>query len=154
MLVLLVLFIAAAGITLIINADTVREAIIPTATPEPTRNAVDLAARADRLRRDGQIDEAISLYEAAVTQDGNNVRFYPPLIDLLVLLERGEEAVERAKQANELVPGDEQVLVAMASAYLAYGNRLEETGFVTEAAQNFDLANRTARDVVEIVIRS
>ena len=95
MLVLLVLFIAAAGITLIINADTVREAIIPTATPEPTRNAVDLAARADRLRRDGQIDEAISLYEAAVTQDGNNVRFYPPLVDLLVLLERGEEAAER-----------------------------------------------------------
>lgn len=150
MMVLFVIFFAAAGLTLIINADTVREAIIPTATPEPTRNAVDLAARADRLRRDGQIDEAIDLYEAAVTQDGNNVRFYPPLIDLLVLLERGEEAVERAKQANELVPGDEQVLVAMASAYLAYGNRLEETGFVTEAAQNFDLANRTARDVIGI----
>lgn len=150
MLVLLVIFFMIAGITVIINADTVREAIIPTPTPQPTRNAVDLAARADRLRRDGQVIEAIDLYQAAVTQDGNNVRFYPPLIDLLALLEQGEEAVALAEQANELAPGDEQILVAMAAAYLAYGSRLEETGFLTESLQNYDLADRAARDAIAV----
>lgn len=150
MLVLVVIFFVIAGVTLIVNADEVREAIIPTATPEPTRNAVDLAARADRLRRDGQIIEAISLYQAAVTQDGTNVRFYPPLIELLVLLERGEEAVTLIRQANELAPGDEQVLLAMAAAYLAYGSRLQETGFRTEAMQNYDLADRAARDTIAV----
>lgn len=150
MFVLVILFLIVAGATLIVNADTVREAIIPTPTPQPTRNAVDLAARADRLRRDGQVAEAIDLYQAAVTQDGNNVRFYPPLIDLLVLLERGEEAVTLAEQANELAPGDEQILVAMAAAYLAYGSRLEETGFLTESLQNYDLADRAARDAIAV----
>ncbi len=150
MLVLVVIFFVVAGVTVIVNADEVRQAIIPTATPEPTRNAVDLAARADRLHRDGQIEEAISLYQAAVTQDGNNVRFYPPLIALLVLLEEGEEAVAMAEQANELLPGDEQVLLAMASAYLAQGNRLDETGFLTESLQSYDLADRAARDVIAI----
>lgn len=150
MLVLLVIFFMIAGITVIINADTVREAIIPTPTPQPTRNAVDLAARADRLRRDGQVVEAIDLYQAAVTQDGNNVRFYPPLIDLLALLEQGGEAVALAERANELAPGDEQILVAMAQAYLAYGSRLEETGFLTESLQNYDLADRAARDAIAV----
>ena len=148
--VLLLLFFVGALLTLIVNADEVRNAIVPTPTAEPTRNAVDLAARADRLRRDGQIAEAIDLYQAAVAQDVTNVRFYPPLIELLGLLERGEEAVELAEQAIGLVPGDEQVLVATAAAYLAYGNRLEETGFFTEALQNYDLANRAARDAIAV----
>lgn len=146
---LFVLFIAfgiALSIYVISNAEQVREVILPTPTPEPTRSATEYAVLAEMSKEDGEFEEAINFYEQAIALDGTRPEFFIRLIDLLVSQGRGELAVEKAEQATILAPDNDNVWTAAASAYLANGDRLADQGDISGAniqyATAFQSANR------------
>jgi tetratricopeptide (TPR) repeat protein len=144
-LVLLVIAALAAGIFVIANADTVRETIVLPPTPEPTRSSASYAASAALLARDGEVNEAIDAYEQAIQLDGARVEYYLPLVDLLVSVDRPEEALEWAEQALVLAPENARVWSATASAQLAMGQRLLDLADPTNADLAFAEAVRAAR---------
>lgn len=128
MLVLIVAVAMVLGVVIISNAEEVREAIIPTPTPEPTRSAVEYATSAALYERDGELEQAIEAYEQAIALDASNVNYYMALIELLTATNQAEKALERAEQAKVLASDNSAVWSSMASAYLANANRLAETG--------------------------
>lgn len=150
LLVLLVIAALAAGVFVIANADTVRETIILPPTPEPTRSAASYAASAALLERDGEQNEAVDAYEQAIRLDGARVEYYLPLIDLLVALDRPEEALEWAEQAVILAPENAQVWSATAGAQLAMGERLLDMGDPTNADLAFAETVRAARSSTDL----
>ena len=149
---LLIIFIAvfSAGLFVIVNADTVREAIQPTPTPEPTRDAVSFAVSADLYVRDRDFTSAIANYEQALALDDSNIAFYASLVELLIVESRAEEALEWALKANELAPEDSEVWELLAGAWLAYGDRLSETGEPLEADQAYASGARAAREAIQL----
>lgn len=149
-MVLLVIAALAAGVFVIANADTVRETIILPPTPEPTRSSASYAASAALLERDGERLEAIDAYEQAIRLDGTRVEYYLPLIDLLVAVDRPDEALEWAEQAVILAPENAQVWSATAGAQLALGGRLLELGDPTNADLAFAEAVRAARSSTDL----
>ena len=149
---LLIIFIAvfAVGLFVIVNADEVREAIQPTPAPEPTRDAVSFAVSADLYLRDGDFASAIENYERALALDADNVAFYTSLVELLIIEGRAEEALEWALLANDLAPEDYEVWELLAGAWLAYGDRLSETGEPLEADQAYASGARAAREAIQL----
>jgi len=150
LLVLLVIAAFVAGAFVIANADTVRETIILPPTPEPTRSSASYAASAALLERDGELNEAIDAFEQAIQLDGARVEFYLPLVDLLVAVDRPEEALEWAEQAVILAPENSQVWSVLAGAQLALGERLLDTGDPTNADLAFAEAVRAARSSTDL----
>jgi len=150
LLVILVIAAFAAGAFIVANADTVRETIILPPTPEPTRSAASYAASAALLERDGELSEAIEAYEQAVRLDGTRVEFYVPLVDLLVAVDRPEDALEWAEQAVVLAPENSQVWSVLAGAQLAQGERLLDLGDPTNADLAFAEAVRAARSSTDL----
>lgn len=150
LLVLIVIAALAGGIYIITNVGTVRETIIPEPTPLPTRSAASYAARAALMERDGEYQEAIDSYQVAIAQDGSRIEFYLPLIDLLLTTTQPQEALKWAEQAVILAPENNQVWSALAGAYLANGNRLEDTGDPTNADLAYAESVRTARASIDI----
>ncbi len=130
LLVLFVLFGISVSFYVIQNRDEVREIIIPTPTPEPTRSATEYAVLAELSKDDGEFDEAIAYYEQAISLDGTRPEFFIRLIDLLVKQDQAQLAVEKAEQATVLAPGNDDVWTAAATAYLANGDRLSDQGDV------------------------
>jgi tetratricopeptide (TPR) repeat protein len=150
LLVLLVIAAFVAGAFVIANADTVRETIILPPTPEPTRSSASYAASAALLERDGELNEAIDAYEQAIKLDGARVEFYLPLVDLLVAVDRPEDALVWAEQAVILAPENSQVWSVLAGAQLALGERLLDTGDPTNADLAFAEAVRAARSSTDL----
>lgn len=150
LLVLVVIVALIAGVWVISNADTVRETIILPPTPEPTRSATSYAARAALLERDGEFDEAVAAYEQALHLDGSRVEFYIPLINLLTTAGKAEEALQWAEQTVVLAPENDAVWSVLASAHLANGNRLAETGDPTNADLAYADSVRAARSAIDI----
>jgi tetratricopeptide (TPR) repeat protein len=150
LLVLLVIAAFAAGAFVIANADTVRETIILPPTPEPTRSSASYAASAALLERDGELNEAIDAYEQAILLDGARVEYYLPLVDLLVAVDRPEEALQWAEQAVILAPENSRVWSVLAGAQLALGQRLLDTGSPTDADLAFAEAVRAARSSTDL----
>lgn len=128
MLVLFVLFGVAISIFVITRAEEVRDTIIPTRTPEPTRTATEYALLADLSERDKEYEEAVEYYETAVRLDSTKPEFYIRLISLLVRISEPERALEVGEQATVLAPGNDAVWTAVAAAYLANGDRLSDLG--------------------------
>src|SRR5210317_1403664 len=90
LLVIFVLFGIAVSTYVIQNRDDVREIIIPTPTPEPTRSATEYAVLAELSKDDGQLQEAIDFYEQAIALDGTKPEFFIRLINLLVQQNQAE----------------------------------------------------------------
>lgn len=128
MLVLFVLFGVAISIFVITRAEEVRDTIIPTRTPEPTRTATEYALLADLSERDKEYEEAVEYYETAVRLDSTKPEFYIRLISLLVRISEPERALEVGEQATVLAPDNDAVWTAVAAAYLANGDRLSDLG--------------------------
>jgi tetratricopeptide (TPR) repeat protein len=149
-LVLLVFAALAAGIFVIANADTVRETIVLPPTPEPTRSSASFAASAALLARDGEVNEAIDAYEEAIQLDGTRVEYYLPLVDLLVSVDRPEEALDWAEQALILAPENGRVWSTAAGAQLAMGQRLLDLADPTNADLAFAEAVRAARTSTDL----
>jgi len=96
--VLIYLVLIAAGLYLI----TVRPEDIPQLgkpTPTPTRTAASFIADADNLYLEGQLDDAIAIYEQAIRSDPIIVENYIPLVRMLVFQGRIEEALDWADTA-------------------------------------------------------
>ncbi|MDX1662725.1 MAG: tetratricopeptide repeat protein [Candidatus Promineifilaceae bacterium] len=149
-LVIIVAVVFALGIYVVGNAEEVREVIVPTPTPAPTRSAVEYATSAALYERDGEYASAIEAYEQAIAMDTGNVNYFMSLVDLLIRAGRAEEALERAQQAKVLAPSDSQVWAAVSSAHLANGNRLWETGDQVGAKLQFQEAINAAEQATSI----
>lgn len=150
MLVLFVLFGIAVGGFVIQNAEDVRNVIIPTATPEPTRSAAEYALLANLSKNDGELAEAITFYEEAIRLDATRPQFYIELINLLVTTGRPEEALAWAQDAAILSPESEDVWTAFAAAHLANGDRLRNMGDVNAANLQYAEAVQKAENAVDI----
>lgn len=127
-LVLFVIFGISVTFFVIFNANAVREIIVPTPIPTPTRSATEQAVLAGLSERDGEYEEAIVLYRDAIRLDASRPEFYIRLINLLVREHQPEEAIEVTKQAVILAPDNDEVWIATASAYIANGDRLANLG--------------------------
>ncbi len=128
LVVLLILSAFGLGMYVVGNAEQVRDVIIPTATPEPTRSAAEYATSAALYERDGEYENAVTAYEQAIALDSSNINFYMKLIDLLITIGRPQDALRRAEQAMVIASDRPEVWVALSSAHLANANRLRETG--------------------------
>jgi len=150
LLVLFVIFGIAVSFYVIQNRDEVREIIIPTSTPPPTRSATEYAVLAELSKDDGEIDEAVSYYEEAIKLDGTRPEFYIRLIDLLVKQDQAEKAVEKAELAMVLAPDNDDVWTSAATAYLANGDRLSDRGDIGGANIQYATAFQTASKAIGI----
>lgn len=150
LLVLFVLFGITVSLYVIQNAEEVRQIIIPTPTPEPTRSAVEFAVLAELSKDDGDQLEAIGYYDEAIRLDPTNVRFYVEMIDLLIDENQAQLAVERAEQATVLAPEDDTVWTAAAAAYLAEGERLSDLGDPNAANLQYANAAQAARKAISL----
>lgn len=150
---LFVIFVLAgivAGGLVIVNAETVRDTIIPTPIPTPTRSAAEYAVLADLSERDGSYEEAIEYYETAVTLDATKPEFYIRLINLLVQEAQPERAVEVAEQVTILAPSNDRAWTAAAAAYIANGDRLANQGDTAGANLQYAQAFQAAREAINI----
>ncbi len=150
LLVLFVLFGISVSFYVIQNRDQVREIIIPTATPEPTRSATEYAVLAELSKDDSEYDEAVAYYEQAIALDGTRPEFYIRLIDLLVKEDQAELAVEKAEQATVLAPDNDDVWTAAATAYIANGDRLSDRGDFGGANIQYATAFQSASKAIGI----
>ena len=150
LLVLFVTFGIAVSLYVIQNAEEVRNAIVPTETPPPTRSATEFAVLAELSQDDGANDEAIAFYDEAIQRDPSNPKFYIEVIDLLVREGESERAVERAEQATVLDPENDAVWTAAAAAYLAEGDRLGDRGDDNAANLQYANAAQAARKAINI----
>ncbi|MCA9953393.1 MAG: tetratricopeptide repeat protein [Ardenticatenaceae bacterium] len=150
---LLVIFIGVGiflSIYVIQNAEEVRDVIIPTPTPEPTRSATEFALLADIAERDGELAEAADYYAEAVRLDATKPEIYIRYINLLIKLGRGEDALARAEEAAVLAPENDRIWTAVAAAYIANGERLNDAGDPTAANLQFAQAYRSAETAISI----
>lgn len=150
LLVLFVLFGIGVAIFIIQNADEVRDIIIPTPTPEPTRSAAEYALLADLSEKDGQVEEAIGFYQTAVELDASKPEFFVRLIRLLIDAGQSEEALVRAEQLVLLAPEESETWEVKAAAHIANGNRLDDLGSTTSAVEEYAAAADAARDAINI----
>lgn len=142
--VIIILSFIALGFYVIGNAAEVRDAIIPTPTAQPTRSAEEYAVSAVLYQRDGEYEDAIIAYTTAITLEANKVDYYMPLIDLLTLTGDVESAMDWAERAKVLAADNDSVWAAVASAHLANGDRLNETGDPISAELQYQLAINAA----------
>jgi tetratricopeptide (TPR) repeat protein len=150
LLVLFVFFGIAVSFYVIQNREEVREYIIPTATPKPTRSATEFAVLAELSKDDGETDEAVAFYEQAIMLDGTRPEFYIRLIDLLVKQDQAERAVEKAELATVLAPDNDDVWTSAAMAYLANGDRLSDLGDIGGANIQYATAFQSASKAIGI----
>jgi tetratricopeptide (TPR) repeat protein len=116
------------GFLVILNADLVRDNILPTPTPEPTRSAAEFALLAELSEQDGEMVEATDYYETAINLDATRPELYIRLIDVLVRQNQAEKALEYAERATLLAPDRDDVWTAVAAAFIANGDRLVMMG--------------------------
>lgn len=148
---MVLLVVVAVGTYLLTsNAEEVIEAVIPTPTPEPTRTAESYALSASLYKRDGELSRAVESYETAIELNPTNVQYYIDLILLLTLEGDAENALLWAERVNVLEPNNDQVLTAVAAAYLLNGERLAEIGDRGEADLQYQKAVDSAARAVQI----
>jgi tetratricopeptide (TPR) repeat protein len=90
-------------------------------TPTPTRTAYSCLFEADDLYWEGDLKEAIALYERAIELRPDPVEPYVALARLLVLEGQTVEAVERAEAATEKAPQNAQAWAVLGLAYDWHG---------------------------------
>ncbi|MCA9979931.1 MAG: tetratricopeptide repeat protein [Anaerolineales bacterium] len=148
----MIVFVVVAGAVFMLasNANTVIEAIVPTPTPEPTRSAASYATSASLYQRDGEYEQAISSYENAIQLDSENPAYYVALINLLTLTNQPDDALYWAERVILLESGNDEVLSAVAAAYLLNGRRLAEVGELEEADLQYQRAIDSAQQATQI----
>ncbi|HRQ42206.1 MAG TPA: tetratricopeptide repeat protein [Chloroflexota bacterium] len=164
LLVLFVIFGLAVTLFVIQNADEVRDVIIPTPTPEPTRSATEYALLAEISQKDGGTVEAIGYYRQALRLDATKPEIYIRYIELLVdyscpsmdvgtsgeTINCVEEALARSEEAIVLAPDNPRVWTAVAAAYMANGSRLLDAGDPNGANLEFAQAVTAAERAIDL----
>ncbi len=148
--VVIIMIGVAVSIFVTTNAEEVRDVIIPTAIPTPTRSASQYAILADLSEEDGEFDEAIEFYETAIRFDGTKPEIFIRLIDLFIRVGRPEEALVTAEQATVLAPDNDQVWLATAAAYIANGDRLANAGDGVGADLEYDKGANAAERALNL----
>ena len=128
----------------------VRETIIPTPIPTPTRSAAEYALLADLSEKDREYEEAIEYFETAIKLDATKPEFYIRLINLLVQENQPEKAIEAAEKVTVLAPDNDRVWTAVAAAYLANGDRLYNIGDVAGANLQYAQSFQSAKEAINI----
>jgi tetratricopeptide (TPR) repeat protein len=148
----MILFVVLAGVffTLVSNANTVIEAIVPTPTAAPTRSAASYATSATLYQRDGEYDQAIVSYENAIQLEPSNSAYYVALIQLLTITNQPEKALFWAEKVIQLEPNNDNVLAAVSAAYLLNGRRLEEIGLSNDADLQYQRAIDSATQATQV----
>jgi tetratricopeptide (TPR) repeat protein len=147
---LFIVFGLAVSFFVMTNAETVRDTIIPTAIPTPTRSAAQYAILADLSEQDKEYDQAIDFYQKAIRLDATKAEIFIRLIDLLVREGQAEDALRTAEQATVLAPDNDEVWLATAKAYIANGDRLVNTGDSVGADLEYDKAAAAAERALNI----
>lgn len=150
MLVIVTAVVIGIGAYVITNREEVREAIIPTPIPEPTRSATEYALLADLSERDGELAEAVEYLETAVRLDATKPEFFIRLINLLVETGDPVRALEVADQATVLAPDNDDVWTAVAAAHIANGERLDNVGDPVGASLEYAQAVQAADNAIDI----
>lgn len=148
LLVLAVLVAFIAGGYIVLNADEVRSAVLPAPTPTPTKSPASYATSAKLYARDGEYVNAIEAYESAVQLDPGNIAYIIDLVELLVLTDQTERALDLAEQAADLADDDDRVQTALAASYLANANLLRDTG--QDSAEEYAKAVEAARSAITL----
>jgi tetratricopeptide (TPR) repeat protein len=108
LLVLSIVFVGVMGLVLVnqpqIVQETLDRAFGEQATPTPL--ASTLATRASNLFNQGDIEGAATLYESAIAQRDDNINYLYEYGQLLVDLNRPDEALQTARRIIELAPSD------------------------------------------------
>jgi tetratricopeptide (TPR) repeat protein len=149
-LVIITAVVVVIGAYIITNRDEVRNAIIPTPIPDPTRSATEYALLADYSERDGALDEAVEYYETAVRLDATKPQFFINLINLLVQTGDPVRALEVADQATVLAPDSDAVWTAVAAAHIANGDRLNNIGDPVGASLEYAQAVQSADNAIAL----
>ncbi|NLF00246.1 MAG: tetratricopeptide repeat protein [Anaerolineales bacterium] len=107
------------GFSLYLYGMARREEIEPpfVPTPTPTRSALSYASEADELYRQGQIVNAIAVYQQAISLDPNDAQFIIPLVHLLTIEHRLDEALELGQKAVDMVPRNARAWTALCMVY-------------------------------------
>lgn len=142
--------VVAIGFYVITNREQVREAIIPTPIPDPTRSATEYALLADLSERDNELEEAVEYLETAVRLDATKPEFFIRLINLLVETGNPVRALEVADQATVLAPDNDAVWTAVAAAHIVNGDRLVNLGDPTGATLEYAQAVQAADSAIAI----
>lgn len=150
LLVLFVGFGLVVALFIIQNAAEVREVIVPTPTPEPTRSATEYALLAIISLEDGAYTEALEYYDQALRLDATKPQIYIDYINLLIKTNRPEEALARGEEAIVLAPDNDAVWTAVAAAYLANGDRLLDAGDPSGANLEYARAVQAAERAINL----
>lgn len=148
--VLFVMIGVSVAFYVIVNAEEVRDTIIPTPIPTPTRSATEYALLADLSEQNGEYENAIEYYETAIRLDATKPEFYVRLINLLVSEKQPEEAIAAAEQVTILAPDNDRVWTAVSAAYLANGERLSDMGDTAGANLQYAQASQAAHEATNI----
>jgi tetratricopeptide (TPR) repeat protein len=150
LLVIITAVVVGIGAYIITNREEVRNAIIPTPIPAPTRSATEYALLADLSEREGALKEAVEYYENAVRLDATKPEFFIRLINMLVQTGDPVRALEVADQATVLAPDSDEVWTAVAAAHIANGDRLVNVGDPVGASLEYAQAVQAAESAIDI----
>jgi serine/threonine protein kinase len=115
----------------------------PTATASPRRRqAAELLNEADRLRKTGQYQQALSLYDQAIALTPRMPKAYWGRCSTLNQLKKPAEAVVACNDALDLRPN-------YAEALWSKGNALDQQNLTLEALQLYERATRIKPDFAE-----
>jgi tetratricopeptide (TPR) repeat protein len=118
---LILLALIGAGIYILIQfrQQGVETPFIP--TPTPTRTASSYVAEAEGLYWEGDLTQAIAVYERAIEMDPTEVEPHIALARLLALRGRTIESVQRAEQAVERAPTNAHAWAVLGMTYDWHG---------------------------------
>ncbi|MCP4358475.1 MAG: tetratricopeptide repeat protein [Chloroflexi bacterium] len=150
LLILFVIFGVGVAMFVIQNAEEVRDVIVPTPTPEPTRSAIEYALLAEISQEEGELFEALSYYAEAVRLDATKPEIYIRYINLLITTGNAEEALARGEEAVVLAPDNDRVWTAVAAAYIANGDRLLDAGDPNGANLEYAQAVQSAERAIDL----
>ncbi len=107
----------------------------PTPSPTPTEAAGTRLQRADALFLDGQLEQAITEYQAVIGLEPLNDTVYAKLVKPMLFTRRIDEAVQAARRAVQINEQRAENLTVLAEALDWQGNYVEALDFALRATE-------------------
>ncbi len=136
-----------AGLLYLRFQDDLRRPVTP--TPTPTRAAQSYVVEGQAHYEAGRLGAAGEAYVQAVALEPNRVDVLVTLARLLALVDRTEEAIQRAQRAVEIDPRSAPAHAALAMAYDWHGTWLLLHGRDVEATEHYQKAISEAQEAIQ-----